>query len=102
VPLGKLDSERMVPLDEEILDLVDEITALRSAGRPLPHPRYRRPAQFLFTRHGKRLSQTAVRKELARAAEAVGPVTPHQLRHTYATALENERSCIRCIIRRFA
>jgi integrase len=91
VPLGKLDSERMVPLDDDILELIDHITEIRSPGRPLPHPRYGRPAQFLFTHHGRRLSQNAVRSELQRAAEAagLGRTTPHQLRHTYATALVN-------------
>jgi integrase len=91
VPLGKLDSERMVPLDEDILTLVDQITVIRSAGRPLPHPRYGRPAQFLFTHHGRRLSPNALREELDRAAAAagLGHVTPHQLRHTYATAMVN-------------
>ena len=91
VPLGKLDSERMVPLDEETLALIDQITQLRSAGRPLRHPRYGRPAQFLFTHHGRRLSQNALREELDRAATAarLGHVTPHQLRHTYATAMVN-------------
>jgi site-specific recombinase XerD len=91
VPLGKLDTERMVPLDAEILALIDRITEIRSHGRPMPHPRYRRPAQFLFTHHGRRLSQRAVRNELDRAAQAAGcdHITPHQLRHTYATALVN-------------
>jgi integrase len=91
VPLGKLDSERMVPLDEDILELIDHIVEIRSPGRPLPHPRYGRLAQFLFTHHGRRLSQNAVRDELQRAAEAagLGRTTPHQLRHTYATALVN-------------
>ena len=57
----------------------------------MPHPRYRRPAQFLFTHHGRRLSQNAVRAELDRAADVAGldHITPHQLRHTYATALVN-------------
>jgi hypothetical protein len=81
----------MVPLDAEILALIDHITEIRSPGRPMPHPRYRRPAQFLFTHHGRRLSQNAVRAELDRAAVTAGldHVTPHQLRHTYATALVN-------------
>lgn len=91
VPLGKMDTERMVPIDAEILALVDHITELRDHGRPLPHPRYRRQAQFLFTHHGRRLAQAGVRAELDRAAEAAGidHITPHQLRHTYATALIN-------------
>ncbi len=91
IPLGKLETERMVPLDEEIVELIDHITGIRSHGRPLPHPRYRRKAQFLFTHHGRRLSQNAVRTELDRAAAAagLGHITSHQLRHTYATALVN-------------
>jgi integrase len=91
IPLGKLETERMVPLDDDILELIDRITEIRSHGRPMPHPRYRRPAQFLFTHHGRRLSQQAVRDELDRSAEAAGlsHITPHQLRHTYATALVN-------------
>ncbi|WP_326828513.1 site-specific integrase [Streptosporangium sp. NBC_01810] len=91
IPLGKLETERMVPLDEEILDLIDQIIDLRSHGRPMPHPRYRRPAQFLFTHLGRRLGQQAVRAELHRAAQeaGLGHITSHQLRHTYATALVN-------------
>jgi integrase len=91
VPLGKLDSERMVPLDEETLTLLDRIVATRSPGRPVRHPRTGRPAQFLFTHHGRRLSQNALRAELNRAAAkaGIGHVFPHQLRHTYATALIN-------------
>ncbi|WP_219816336.1 tyrosine-type recombinase/integrase [Arthrobacter sp. ZGTC412] len=92
VPLGKLDTERMVPLDEEILELIDHITHTRSHGRPLPHPRYRCPAQFLFTHCGRvHLGQQTVRAELDCAAGLAGiaHITPHQLRHTYATALVN-------------
>ncbi|HET9650332.1 MAG TPA: tyrosine-type recombinase/integrase [Microlunatus sp.] len=91
VPLGKLDTERMIPIDAEILDLIDHIIEHRSPGRAMPHPRYRRPAQFLFTHHGRRLGQQAVRAELSRAAQHAGldHITPHQLRHTYATALVN-------------
>ncbi|HLZ36812.1 MAG TPA: tyrosine-type recombinase/integrase [Mycobacteriales bacterium] len=91
VPLGKLDTERMVPLDEETLLLVDRIASTRSAGRPVRHPRTGRPAQFLFTHHGRWLSAHALRAELTRAATAAGleHVTPHQLRHTFATALVN-------------
>jgi integrase len=91
VPLGKMATERMVPLDAETLELIDRITQIRSHGRPMPHPRYRRPAQFLFTYLGRRLTQQGVRRELDHAADVagLGHVTSHQLRHTYATALVN-------------
>lgn len=91
VPLGKLDTERMVPIDEETLELVDRIVEHRSPGRPLPHPRSGKLADFLLTHQGRRLSVDTLRGELARVATDAGlpAVTPHQLRHTYATALVN-------------
>jgi len=91
VPLGKLGTERMVPLDEETLDVVDRIVARRTPGRALPHPRTGRPTEFLLVHQGRRVSAQALRDELARTAEAtdLGKITPHALRHTYATALVN-------------
>ncbi|MGH3121819.1 MAG: tyrosine-type recombinase/integrase [Streptosporangiaceae bacterium] len=91
VPLGKLDSERMVPLDDETVTLIDRIAQARAPGQPLPHPKTRRPTEFLLTHFGKRVSADALRAELARAASTAGlpPATPHQLRHTWATALIN-------------
>lgn len=100
VPLGKLDTERMVPLDEETLIVLDRIAENRSPGRPVRHPRTGRQAQFLFTHHGQRLSQNAVREELNRAAgrAGIGHVTSHQLRHTYATALVNAGGCLQALM----
>jgi integrase len=91
VPLGKLDTERMVPLDEETVALVDRLAATRSPGRPLPHPRTGRPTEFLLTHHGQRVSVNLLRDVLTRACQDAGlpHTTPHQLRHTYATALVN-------------
>lgn len=101
VPLGKLDSERMIPLDEPTVTLIDRITATRDHGRPLAHPRTGRPTQFLFTHHGRRLSQTALRKELNRCTQTLGipHVTPHQLRHTYATAMVNVGVSLQALMR---
>ena len=91
IPLGKLLTERMVPIDEETLALIDRITEHRSAGRPLRHPRTGKLADFLLTHQGRRVSADTLRDELRRAAAEAGldGVVPHQLRHTYATALVN-------------
>jgi integrase len=91
VPLGKLQSERMVPLDEETVALVDRIVAHRSPGRPLPHPRTGQPTDFLLTHYGRRVTVYQLREVITRVARDAGlpHITPHQLRHTYATALVN-------------
>src|SRR5664279_3618040 len=39
VPLGKLDTERMVPLDPETVALIDRIVEHRSPGRPVRNTR---------------------------------------------------------------
>ena len=88
VPLGKLDTERMVPVDEETLALLDEISEDHSPGRPLPHPRTGKLADFLLTHQGRRISADTLRAELHRAAAGIPAATPHPLRHT-ATALVN-------------
>jgi site-specific recombinase XerD len=91
VPLGKLATERMVPLDDDTVALIDRIVEYRSPGRPLRHPKSGRLVEFLLTHHGRRISAGALRFELQRAAEdaGIGAVVPHQLRHTFATALVN-------------
>jgi site-specific recombinase XerD len=98
VPLGKLDTERVVPLDQHTLAVLREWLAARPQNRSLPHPRQPRPADFLFVSGGHRIAASRIRRgldEAVRAAGLKGPdgtpltVTPHQLRHTYATELIN-------------
>lgn len=98
VPLGKLHTERMVPLDDETLALLDALAELRGPQKPLPHPLTGAPTEFLFVIRGKRVSREYIRDGLTKAVAKAGlldqdgiplRITPHQLRHTYATALVN-------------
>ncbi len=91
VPLGKLLTERMVPLDDDTVALIDRIVANRSSGRALRHRRTGQLVEFLLTYQGHRVSACSLRDELHRAATEAGleGAVPHQLRHTYATALVN-------------
>lgn len=107
VPLGKLATERMVPLDASTLAALDEWTTTRGTHRPIPHPRTGRATDFLFTARGRRLGQTRLRNGLLAAAANAGlkgpggaplVVTPHQLRHTYATALANAGMSIQALM----
>lgn len=98
VPLGKLGTERTVPLDGATLAALAAWTAQRGIQRALPHPRHGQPTDFLFVERGRRPSSYRLRQGLADAAAAAGlrgrdgatlHVTPHQLRHTYGTELVN-------------
>ena len=98
VPLGKLGTERMVPLDRATVDVLDAWAEGRGRQRVQPHPKTGRPTDFLFVERGQRLGPWGVRSGLRAAVIAAGltgpggaplRVTPHQLRHTYATELAN-------------
>lgn len=90
VPLGMLNTERMVPLDEETVALIDRIVAHRSPGRPLPHPRTGRPTDYLFTHHGRRLTVDHLRDVLTRATTKAE--LPHITRTNCATPTPPHRS----------
>jgi site-specific recombinase XerD len=88
VPLGKLYTERLVPADEEVRQLVSRILALRALAPPT---HLARSASWLLPR--STTPETLCRKlqyNLRRAAERAGcssRVTCHQLRHTFATEM---------------
>jgi len=88
VPLGKMHTERFVPADSEIRRIVARILELRALASPA---RLTHSEGFLLPRYGSigPLFHT-LRGELADAATRAGcssHVTPHQLRHTYATEM---------------
>lgn len=88
VPLGKLHSERLVPVDSDTRQIVARILQLRSQ---LPRPLLGQEPEWLLRPWAARSSflQT-LRKALAAAAQragCTGPVTPHRLRHSFATEM---------------
>lgn len=72
VPVGKLGTERMVPLDPEPLDALDTWIRCRGRQRPLPHPRDGRLCDFVFTERGRRPSAHRVRRGLEHAVQLAG------------------------------
>jgi len=80
VPLGKLNNDRNVPLDDKAYKLLLTIQAMDSPGRPyLIATNLRRASVY----HNIRLALHQIAESLNRDA----PVTTHRLRHTYASSL---------------
>jgi site-specific recombinase XerD len=80
VPLGKLHTERLVPLDPHTARL---ISRLRRAGP-------RRRSLLLSTVTGRKTRYDLYRQALRKACRGLPfaePMTTHRLRHTYATSL---------------
>lgn len=91
VPVGKLGTERSVPLDDPTLAAFDEWVCHRGRSRSLEHPRTQRLVDFMWVINGRRMGSGRLRRnlELAAANAGIGHVHLHQLRHTYATTLVN-------------
>jgi integrase len=84
VPLGKLKTERMVPVDSFVCDLVQRLRFFRSLD-PLPQD------SFLLARsHRKEALVRQLREYLHQVCYSLRlstRIVPHQLRHTYATEM---------------
>jgi len=98
VPLGKLNNERSVPVDDVALEALDQWLTHRPPQRARPHPRDGRLADFVFVERGRRLGPARIQRGLRDAVAAAGLTGPdgrplrvvaHQLRHTWATELAN-------------
>jgi site-specific recombinase XerD len=88
VPLGKLHSERWVPADDRIRQIVARILALRgtaAGSQPTGSSDW-----LLREPNGRRVSYQRMWQALAEAARHAGcsvPVRPHQMRHTFASEM---------------
>jgi site-specific recombinase XerD len=82
VPLGKLDNERLIPIDQETRKVLESLTRACPRGAP-----------FLLepgsSRKGLVERLRATLKQAATGLDITGPVVSHRLRHTYATELLN-------------
>jgi site-specific recombinase XerD len=88
VPLGKLHTERMVPADPELRQIVERILALRVLA--LPSQLAKSPGLLLPRCSGRYRLYENLQSALAQAAQRAGcatHVTPHRLRHSFATEM---------------
>jgi site-specific recombinase XerD len=84
VPLGKLKTERWVPVDFMVCQLVERIRSLRPPTAP-PTGRL-----LLSRQRGRTVLVRSVRAALQNAVAAAGitaRIVPHQFRHTYGTEM---------------
>ena len=94
--LGKGDKERLVPLGDAA---AASLRAYLTNGRP--HLEKRRASPHLFLgRHGRQLTRQMFWHHLKRYAESAGitkRVTPHTLRHSFATHLLERGADLRSV-----
>jgi site-specific recombinase XerD len=84
IPLGKLKTERMVPVDSFARDLVNRLRFFRSLD-PLPAD-----GRLFARRHGKEAILHQLRDYLHQICYFLGlstRIVPHQFRHTYASEM---------------
>jgi integrase len=84
VPLGKLKTERMVPVDPSVCELVQRLAFFRFLD-PLPAE-----GRLLARPGSKEALVRQLRDYLHQVCHALGlstRIVPHQLRHTYATEM---------------
>jgi integrase len=82
VPLGKLHTDRYIPLHPDLKAMLDDWIAQRPTGLR---------SNRLFLERGRPVNPGRIDRALAHVAAAagIGHVTPHQLRHTLATQAIN-------------
>ena len=88
--IGKGDKERLVPVGDLALDAITTYLAARDATTPEVAETERGQEPLFLSRRGRRLDRMAawrVMRKAALRAGLSGRVTPHTLRHSFATHL---------------
>ena len=82
VPVGKLHTDRYIPLHPQLKDLLDGWLARRPDGLR---------SKLIFVEQGRPIPASRVDAAVAKASRTagIGHVSPHQLRHTLATQAIN-------------
>ena len=89
--------ERMVPLDEQTVALIDRICAHRSPGRPCPIPAPHGPPSSCSPTNGRRVTVYQLRGVLTRVAHDAG--LPPPPRTSCATPHRpGQRRCLAAIV----
>jgi len=90
VPVGKLHTDRYIPLHPQLKELLDEWLARRPAGLR---------SKLIFVEQGRRIPGSRVDAAVATAASTagIGRVSPHRLRHTLATQAINRGMSLEAI-----
>jgi site-specific recombinase XerD len=82
VPLGKMNNERLVPIDADLVELIQRLQSIAPHTRPRLVPGVRPALPPMSYKHLTRI--------LAAHCDGVpepAPITSHRLRHTYATEM---------------
>lgn len=91
VPLGKIRSERVIPVDRETADIIRVIQKMHGRRSPTIDPETGRTVEILFCNSKNSfIERTVFGRRLKAVAKSVGitqNVYPHRLRHTYATEM---------------